>query len=292
MPSPWEEFYQTIHHLTGRVLPAAQFRVNLLDEATNDIVSVYCVDEENCIPKRRPLGKGMVEYTMRLGHAVHITPELLHQLIETGEYTLWKMQNKNARQSLCAPLIDSKGKPFGMISLISTSAESFFKAIDVETLSIIAAQISMAIEYKRIKAELVAERNLFKAVIDKIPDRIFVKDRQSRFILNNIAHIKALGANSQSEVLGKTRHDFRPAGFADRQLADRHLADDRIVMENDKPLTREEPTILPSGETGALFVSKIPLHNEDGEVIGLIGFNRDISESKRAKQALRCVAGE
>jgi diguanylate cyclase (GGDEF)-like protein/PAS domain S-box-containing protein len=127
------------------------------------------------------------------------------------------------------------------------------------------------------------ERNLLRALIDEIPDQIFVKDKQSRFVLNNSAHIKALGAHSQAEVWGKTGHDFRLAAYADRLLAD-----DRIVMENDKPLYNiEEPTVLPSGETGMFLVSKIPLHNSAGEITGLIGIRRDITEQKRAEEDTR-----
>jgi diguanylate cyclase (GGDEF)-like protein/PAS domain S-box-containing protein len=130
---------------------------------------------------------------------------------------------------------------------------------------------------------LADERNLLRALIDEFPDRIFIKDKQSRFVLNNNAHIKTLGAHSQSEVLGKTGHDYRPTAYADR-----HLADDRIVMENDKPLYNiEEPTVLPSGETGTLLISKIPLHNSAGEITGLIGISRDITEQKRSEESER-----
>ena len=133
---------------------------------------------------------------------------------------------------------------------------------------------------------LEAERNILVTLIDTIPHRIFVKDKDCRFTLNNMAHIKSLGANSQAEVLGKTDHDLKPA-----DLADSYLVDDRNVIEKDEPLYNyEEPTRLPSGESGTLLVSKAPLHNASGEVIGLVGISYDITDRKRMEQELRMYA--
>jgi len=135
---------------------------------------------------------------------------------------------------------------------------------------------------KQAEESLTAERNLLLTLINAIPDRVYIKDKESRFLLNNIAHIKALGANSQSEVKGKSDKDFRPA-----ELASRYSTDDRSVIVSGNPLyDYEEPTILPSGEMGTLLVHKVPLHNPTGEVIGLVGVSRDITENKRAEDAL------
>ena len=133
------------------------------------------------------------------------------------------------------------------------------------------------------EAALAAERNTILTLINTIPERIFVKDRQGRFILNNTAHLQALGVADQAEALGKTDYDFRPT-----ELSERYWQDDRLVMDEDHPLiNHEEPTLLPDGEPGTLLVSKAPLHNASGEVIGMVGASRDISAFKRAEQAMR-----
>lgn len=130
---------------------------------------------------------------------------------------------------------------------------------------------------------LEAEKALLQTLINTIPHRIYVKDRQSRFILNNIAHLKALGAGSQDEALGRTDRDFRPPS-----LAERSLADDQKVMQDDSAIVDlEEPTILPTGETGTLLISKSPLHDATGEVVGLVGISCDISDRKRTEDKLR-----
>lgn len=130
---------------------------------------------------------------------------------------------------------------------------------------------------------LAAEQHLLQTVIDAMPDRIFIKDTKSRFTRNNRVHRKALGALSQAEVTGKTDHNFKSP-----ESAARSHADDQRVMVSEHPLIDfEEPTLLPSGETGTLLVSKFPLHSPDGDLIGLLGISRDITEQKQSEQKLR-----
>ena len=277
------ELYKTIHRLMKRVLPAQNLYISLLDEARGLIVRSYCVDEENLVPLTRPIGKGLSEYFMQMGQTVHVTSELFTRLRESGEVNLYFAP---VFECIGAPLRDSKGKIFGVITLYLTEEMQPFEPEDSKVLSIVAAQVSLAIERKQAEETLAAERNLLVTLIDTIPDRIFVKDKECRFTLNNVAHIKALGANSQSEVIGKTDRDFRPA-----ELSDFYYADDQNVIINNKPLyDYEEPSRLPSGEMGTLLISKAPLHNSTGEVIGLVGISRDISDRKHMEQELRMHA--
>ena len=149
-----DELFQTVHRLVGRVLPAKQFQINFLDEAAGEITVPFKADDVSFIPERRPVDKGLTEYIMRLGHASHITPAEMLRLNETGEYTLAKAQNIQTIHYLGAPLIDSHGKVFGVIALIQMGETNAFRPGDVELLSIIAAQVSMAIERKRLEQEL------------------------------------------------------------------------------------------------------------------------------------------
>src|SRR6185436_8146547 len=72
----------------------------------------------------------------------------------------------------------------------------------------------------RSNESLAEERNLLRTLIDSLPDYIFVKDSQSRFILSNQAHLRCLGASSLEEALGKTDFDFCPAELAARYFED------------------------------------------------------------------------
>ena len=130
---------------------------------------------------------------------------------------------------------------------------------------------------------LATEHNLLTTLINSLPDRIYVKDTESRFLLNNFAHIRSLGANSQEEVRGKTDFDFRPPEFASR-----YLADDQHVIQSGKALiNREEPTFVSSNKTGWLLATKVPLRDTQQNIIGLVGISRDITERKMMEEALK-----
>ncbi|MDZ7412966.1 MAG: PAS domain S-box protein [candidate division KSB1 bacterium] len=142
----------------------------------------------------------------------------------------------------------------------------------------------------RRKAEqaLAKERNLLRTIIDALPDCIFAKDGELRFTLNNTAHLHALGVQSQAEALGRTDFDFRPI-----QTAERYAAEDRMVLQSGQPLVnREEQTVLPNGELGWLLCTKVPLRDEEGRVIGLVGISRDISAQKMTQTALQASLRE
>jgi PAS domain S-box-containing protein len=131
-------------------------------------------------------------------------------------------------------------------------------------------------------AQLVQERDLLRTLIDNLPDRIFVKDRQSRFLINNLAHVRALGATSPDEVIGKTDLDIFPA-----ELANQYYGDEQALMESGQPLNRKEMTVIPrTSERYWLQTTKVPLRDKQGVVVGLLGISRDITEMKQTEEAL------
>ncbi|MGD0920158.1 MAG: PAS domain S-box protein [Terriglobia bacterium] len=127
------------------------------------------------------------------------------------------------------------------------------------------------------------ERNLLRTLIDTLPDYIFVKDTESRLILNNIAHQHLLRARSQEEVVGKTDFDF----FSP-ELAARYRADEQEVIRSGQPLVaREEPTVTSEGKQQWLLTSKVPFRDSYGKIAGIVGISRDVTERKRAEEILR-----
>ena len=97
---------------------------------------------------------------------------------------------------------------------------------------------------KKIEDELEAERNLLRSLIDNLPDYIYVKDAQGRFVVDNIAHRRFLGVNSEEEVIGKTVGHFFPP-----ELATQYGYDDQAIIHLGKPLlNREEPVLDRAGQ--------------------------------------------
>jgi len=139
----------------------------------------------------------------------------------------------------------------------------------------------MDIHQKEI-AELGSEHSLLRTLIDNLPDIIFAKDAQSRFILANTACAHQLGVDCVEKVLGKTDADF-----VSPELASQYLADEQALMQSGQPVTQEELTQnKETGEIRRSLTSKVPLKDATGKVIGLIGIARDITRRKQAEEAL------
>lgn len=144
----------------------------------------------------------------------------------------------------------------------------------------LAAEIA---ERKRREKELGVERMLLRTVIDNVPDYIYVKDRKSRFIVDNQAVASNLGVTPE-QVIGKTDFDFFP-----KALAEQYFADEQRVMDTGEPLiSREEPNYYPVTDTwGWHLTTTVPLRDPQGEVIGIVGLSRDITSHKKMEEAMR-----
>ncbi len=135
----------------------------------------------------------------------------------------------------------------------------------------------------RENAKLVQERDLLRTLIDGLPDNIFVKDRQSRFLISNLAHVRTLGATRPDEVMGKSDRDIFPA-----EAANQYYEDEQALMKSGQPLNREETVMIPgTSEKRWVQTTKVPLRDKQGTVVGLMGINRDITEMKQTVEALR-----
>ncbi|MFN2284903.1 MAG: GAF domain-containing protein [Anaerolineae bacterium] len=139
-------------------------------------------------------------------------------------------------------------------------------------------------ERKNAEIELDAERNLLRTLIDNLPDYIYIKDRESRFLINNIAHLGLLGAITQEEVIGKTDLDFFP-----HELAEQYYADEQALMESGEILIDHEESVVDqtTGEQQWVSSTKVPLRDANGQITGFVGMTRDITERKHTEALMR-----
>jgi PAS domain S-box-containing protein len=136
---------------------------------------------------------------------------------------------------------------------------------------------------KQAEEELFNSQQMLRTVLDNIPQRVFWKDRNSVFLGCNKPLAQDCGYFDPNEIVGKT--DYETASAATAEL---YRADDRRVMETGQPkLNYEEPQIKPDGSQGWLVTNKMPLRDKDGQVIGVLGTYKDITERKQAEAALR-----
>ncbi len=121
------------------------------------------------------------------------------------------------------------------------------------------------------------DRNLLRTLIDNLPDLIYFKDADGRYILNNRAHLQSMGVERQEEVFGKTTFDFHP-----RELAQQYHEDERRIVSTGNALPGREELALHknTGEQRWHLTTKIPIKNGEGVVTGFVGISRDITNQK------------
>lgn len=133
------------------------------------------------------------------------------------------------------------------------------------------------------------ERTLLSTLADNTLDLIYVKDREGRFTFVNSMFLEIVGASSRDEVLGKTDFDFNQP-----ELAQGYHDDDQQVMRSGKPLPDREEIIfsVKTGESRWYSTTKVPLQNEAGEIVGIVGITRDITSAKQAELEVRQLNAE
>ncbi len=131
--------------------------------------------------------------------------------------------------------------------------------------------------------ELQESREVLRAVLDGIPARVFWKDRDLNYLGCNAPFARDAGVESPEEVVGK---DDYAMGW--REQADLYRTDDRLVIESGTArMEIEEPQTTPSGGRIALLTSKLPLRDDQGDVVGVLGTYLDITQRRQAEHALR-----
>jgi PAS domain S-box-containing protein len=131
-------------------------------------------------------------------------------------------------------------------------------------------------------AELSQERRLLRTLVDNLPDGIYAKDAAGRKIMANPADLKVLGCRTEAEAIGKSDFDL----FS-KDMAEQFWADDQRVIRGEPVINREEFVLDEQGRKSWLLTSKLPLRDQDGKIVGLVGIGRNITEQKQAEEALR-----
>jgi len=132
---------------------------------------------------------------------------------------------------------------------------------------------------KRAEEELFQSRETLRGILDHIPQRVFWKDRDLVYRGCNQAFALDMGFTETIEVLGRTDVDG-----VWKSMAETHRADDQEVIDSDKgKASFEEPSIDSKGQPRWLRTSKVPLHDWQGQVTGILGTYEDVTPHKLAK---------
>ncbi len=138
---------------------------------------------------------------------------------------------------------------------------------------------------KQAEEELHASRQMLQLVLDTIPQRVFWKDRDCRYLGCNKHFAIDAGLTDPDQIVGKSDLDLSWAAAAKRYRED----DQRVMEQNAAKLNREEPRTRTAGPQLWLRTNKAPLHDREGRVIGILGTYEDITDRKQSEAALRAA---
>jgi PAS domain S-box-containing protein len=120
--------------------------------------------------------------------------------------------------------------------------------------------------------ELAHEQMLLRMLMDNMPDTIYFKDTHSRFTRVNRAQAEVLGVKSPDQAIGKTDADFFTPEHAQAALADER----RILETGESVINKKERIRRADGQYRWVTATKVPLRDEHGKIIGLVGISRDV----------------
>ena len=141
---------------------------------------------------------------------------------------------------------------------------------------------------KQAQDQIAQERNVLRALIDNTPDFIFIKDKEARFVNSNAANNLIPNVKTAEELRGKTSLDILPA-----HIGAQFVADDRAVLDTGQPLVNAERISIDArGNERVMLTTKVPLRDHAGNITGLIGISRDITERKQMEQQMLDFSAE
>jgi len=136
-------------------------------------------------------------------------------------------------------------------------------------------------ERKRVEEELAKQQYLLNAMLNTIPDYVYFKDIESRFIRTSKSHATAFGLSDPAQVIGKTDFDF----FTEEHARPAY-EDEQEIIRTGRPFVKEERETWSDRPDTWVMTTKMPLRNQQNEIIGTFGITRDITERKQAETEL------
>jgi len=145
---------------------------------------------------------------------------------------------------------------------------------DGEAERVVGSMIDITLR-KTAEAELEEERHRLRLLIDNIHDNVYFKNRDSAFVMANIATAEKLGCSSVKEIIGKTDHEF-----FDHRHADKSRSDEIDIMKTDESHhdVIEQETWMKGKEETWVITSKIPWKDRNGDIRGTFGISRDVTD--------------
>jgi PAS domain S-box-containing protein len=269
--------YLAVHQQVLQLIGKVDFLIAIYHEKTGQIEIPYVYEgaEATSIPPF-PLGEGLTSILIKNRQPLMLVEDTAHQAALLGAI----VSGKPAQSWLGVPLIIGDAV-LGAIIVQDTADEHRFTENDLRLLNALAPQVAIVIrnaqlidETKKLARQYNEEHSLFDALLTNIPDRIYFKDRQSRFTRANSSLLAQLDLTEPADIIGKSDFDF----FNEENAHQAYEAEQRL-METGEPIDGKlERETWPGRPVSWYLSTKAPLRNPEGQIIGLFGISRDVTD--------------
>ncbi len=279
------DLYRSIHLGVGSLMEAKNFYIALYDKVEDKLMLPYFVDEkDNYDGQPYPAGKGLTELVIRSGLPRLVNDEDHEALCRSGQV----VPVGPASQIWLGVPLKKNEETFGAIVVQSYEDRGVYTEQEKQFLVFVSGQIAAAIERKRaetermkLTAKLEQHVSMLNAVLSSTPESFYIYDLNGRFLFVSDSAAAVLGISSQ-EMIGKTWQELGYRGEA----IERFMAEQAQVLATGETLIRET-AVIENDETRYFEYSLNPVHNKQHEFIMLVTISREITERKRAEEALR-----
>ena len=141
----------------------------------------------------------------------------------------------------------------------------------------------MTRDLRATEADLRRERRIMDLFMQSVPDAVYFKDVQSRFIKCSHSMAKLFGKDSPDELTGKTDFDF----FSEEHARPAFEGEQQIIRTGQPIIGLPEKEVFPDGRVQWSLTTKMPLRDEEGRIIGTFGISKNLTELKIAEEKLR-----
>ncbi|HOT04308.1 MAG TPA: PAS domain S-box protein [Methanolinea sp.] len=254
-------------------LEASEKRYRDLVENIDEVI--YLRDREGIITYISPVVEKIFGYLSSEVQGRRIE-EFIYEMNPDEVENVKSSSNRGKRESYQVRIVDKKGN----VRWVNISVSP---VVEGGTCTAVRGVISEITSQKEAEYALRESRRLLENILNTITARVFWKDKNLVYLGCNAAFARDAGYQKPEDIIGKDDY-----AMAWRDLAEFYRADDRAVIEQNQPkILFEEPLKDSTGEMRWLLTNKIPLLDEKGEVMGVLGTYFDITSRKKAEEALR-----
>ncbi len=210
-----------------------------------------------------------------------------HEVMEKG-HEQWSSTSK-------MPLFDETGRCIGTFGITKNITE--LKNLEIDAKERAEMLLSQEEELKqnleemqtvqedlqKQKTELSKEKALMDALMNNVPDFIYFKDLNSKFIMNSTSHARQFGFSSGREICGKSDFDF----FADEHARPAYNEEQKIIKTGKPIINQIKKKVRKDGSISWVSTTKMPLRNETGKIMGTFGISKDITELRKMEMDVK-----